>query len=199
MNKDALAKSRVFEKANATKIERAIPNSLKREETRIASKIRNSNKSPIEKLVFLYQFMDSIYSCMAKYIPCHAGCDHCCHYNVTISQIEIAYIEQQSKIAHAPFLRIKSNHHDGSPCPFLKNSQCEIYKCRPFVCRRFASLAATSDWCRIEICNQGNHVLFRFSKIDEAYECIVGQLSLATLVDIREAFPFGMLPVNYRC
>jgi len=197
MTMEALARSMAVSRENYAKIAHVLPLSLKRAEDGIAAKVRKSKASPLEKLALLYRCMDDIYAVVAKYVPCRAGCCHCCHYNVTISEVETAYVEKHVGITREAFLGARFDRH-GLPCPFLKDCRCAIYEYRPYVCRRFVTLAEGPYWCRVEVCNDAKLVLLGFTKLNEAYEWIVGPGGLAGLVDIREVFPFGRPPTIAR-
>lgn len=172
---------------NFARIAANIPSRLSEKEDRYAIKMHRSTKNSENKLASLYLFMTELYEYVSKFTPCKKGCSHCCHYSVSVSEIEIAYIEKHSKAKRRKTFLPKSNFH-GSPCPFLKEGICSIYDARPFVCRRHVALTSENTWCNPSISNDEVFPQLKFSGIDEAFDQIRRESASFTLYDIRQAF-----------
>lgn len=170
-------------KENFEKIDREIPLSLRAREESLYENLTSSSLGPLKRLETLYGQMDIIYSFIKQFSPCKKGCNHCCHYEIAISGIEIEYIKRNIKVKG----KIKPQH--SKACPFLKNGICSIYRYRPFLCRRHLSLTDSEKWCEEKVCNKYNFPLFYFSEVDRCYAQIVGLDGLSSVRDIREAFP----------
>lgn len=167
---------------NLDKIKRNIPPYFR---TRIESLYKNSpnyNLDPLKRLEALYKEMDIIYSFVQQFSPCKKGCDHCCYYEIAISDIEVQYIERNVNITEIKG-KIKSRHNKA--CPFLNEGVCTIYQYRPFFCRRHLSLTNSERWCKENICNKYNFPLIEFPEIDQCYADIISSSSVR---DIRDAF-----------
>jgi uncharacterized protein len=174
-------------KKNYDRLASNIPFQLSKREDGFAVQIQRAKLSPAKKLKSLYSFMNELYTFASKYTPCKKGCSSCCHYKVSISEIEIAHIENHTKIKRNEIFNQSENFH-GTPCTFLKNGACSIYEVRPFVCRRHVTLAATNTWCNPEISNDETFPLLRFSGIDDAYDHIRRESESFELHDIRQVF-----------
>jgi hypothetical protein len=145
---------------NFEKINREIPTSLRAREKFLYENLTNSRLDPLKRLEALYSEMDVIYSFIKQFSPCKKGCSHCCHYEITVSIVEVEYIKRNIKIKG----KIRSQR--GKACPFLRQGICSIYPYRPFLCRRLLSLADSERWCKEDICNKFNFPLISFSEVD---------------------------------
>jgi Fe-S-cluster containining protein len=170
-------------KENLDKINREISPSIRTREESLYENLTNSNLGPLKRLEALYDEMDKIYSFIKRFSPCKKGCNHCCHYEIAVSEVEVEYIKRNIKV------KGKIKPQRSKACPFLKNSVCSIYTYRPFLCRRHLSLADSEKWCEEEICNKYSFPLFNFSEVDRCYAEIVGVNGLSSIRDIRDAFP----------
>ena len=131
--------------------------------------------------------MDKLFPHVLNNSPCKQGCDQCCHYNVSISALEVKYIENENNIIRTESKSNISDFH-GVACPFLLNGSCSIYSTRPFVCRRHHSMGRTSRWCDIEISNDYEFLRLEFSEVNKSYEHIVNDSGLKERHDIRQQF-----------
>jgi hypothetical protein len=188
MNEESLEQARENAHRTNQKITLAIPMSLAQREEHLLKRIQRMNGNALKKLEVLYSFMDELYSFVAKFTPCKIGCDHCCHYKVTIIEPEVQYIEKAAKITRR--LAILNPEFSWQPCPFLKNSTCSIYKYRPFVCRRYVALWKTSSWCKVE--NEGESLpMLSFTEVDKCYDFIAMESGFVAAHDIRFFFNIG--------
>jgi uncharacterized protein len=185
--------SKQIAQANLERLRRQLPHKLAEREDKLFKKFRKDLADPIRKLKKLYIFMDELYAIVAKFTPCKLGCSACCYYPISISEIEIGYIEQSHGIERTT-LKALSPHSD-TPCPFLTNNSCSIYETRPFVCRRHISLDKSSTWCQLDVCDKIELPQVVFSEVAKTYEQIVSESDSPSWIDIREAFnPFPIDP-----
>ena len=126
--------------------------------------------------------MQKIYEFIHEFTICKKGCNYYCHYEITITDLEIEYIKRKIKIKKlrlSPF---------SQACPFLKYGSCLIYEVRPFICRRHLFIVDTAKWCKIDVCHDFEFPLINLSEIDKCYEYLVGLKGMNSLKDIRQAF-----------
>lgn len=169
------------------KVIESLPSSIVKKEENLFHRFVGSKRNSFYKLKLLYDFIDKIYQYVNKNTPCKNGCNHCCYYKVSISELEVQYIESVNNIKRNCGHQNNSDFH-GAPCPFLKNGSCSIYESRPFVCRRHVALASSANWCAIEIANKYRFPLLAFSEIDKSYDYLVNESGLNHRNDIREHF-----------
>jgi Fe-S-cluster containining protein len=172
---------------NFEQITSRIPPRLAQKEEALLEKFSKRRGNPLTKLRALYEFMDELYAFINQFTPCKKGCDFCCKYEVSISELEARYIEDVAKIKRLKSLLPKLDFH-GTPCPFLKGGACSIYKCRPFVCRRYVSLCQTPTWCHPDRSNTAKFALPRFSEVDKSFELIRQESGFTERADIRQVF-----------
>jgi Fe-S-cluster containining protein len=86
---------------------------------------------------------------------CSAGCAHCCHIPVVITELEA--IEIGGKIGRVPDLT-KGKHgsaindnYNRVPCVFLQSGICSIYDARPATCRTYLSVARDGRLCEANL------------------------------------------------
>jgi Fe-S-cluster containining protein len=179
----SLQEDQQFARDNCTRIIASFPLGILKKEERLVARLGVSKLSPLKTLAAIYEFMDDI----AKYItptPCKKGCSSCCHYAVSISEVEVQFIEQ---VAKKKRLKVagQPGSFNGRPCPFLVNGGCSIYAVRPYSCRRHHSLAPTAEWCAPEKSFAGDFARVQFSEVQLAFDLLRG---LRTLGDIRQVF-----------
>lgn len=161
------------------------PAFLRKGEAKLFKNLRKINRPVLIKLKKLYLFMDQFYGYLNEYTPCQKSCSSCCFYSVSVSDVEVLYIEKTYKIKRKKFV-IPLKMIRGTPCSFLENNLCSIYDARPFVCRRHVTLAIDNAWCSHD-CEQ-KFPMLSFSEIDRSYERILQESKSIELYDIREVF-----------
>jgi Fe-S-cluster containining protein len=174
-------------KKNYEKIIKAIPAKLNKKEEKLYFRFQKVKATPTRKLSLLYKETDEIYAAITPYTPCKKGCSACCYYEVTISEVEIRYIEENTKFKRTNVIKDKTNFH-GTPCPFLKNNSCSIYEFRPFMCRRHITLAPTNHWCQPDVSLKHQFSQLDFSEIRRTYNLIKKETNSMEVWDIRQVF-----------
>lgn len=181
-----LETARRNEKNNLNRLKKEIPQELALKEDRLFDRMRTSKINSLHKLTSLYEFIDELYAFVAHYTACGKGCNHCCHYEVSISAIEVAFIEKFIKVRQKKTASVAFSH--GSPCPFLKSGICSIYSARPFFCRTHVSLCNTAEWCRLEKSDSANFELLYFTEVIKSYDFIVQSSGRNEILDIKQIF-----------
>lgn len=182
-----LDKEKVSAQRNFDRLVANIPARLAEREDRFATQIARAKAKPSKKLESLYSFMNELFEYASKYTPCKKGCSDCCHYSITISEIEIAYIEKHTKRKRRKEFLPKEEFH-GTPCPFLAQGACSIYAARPFVCRRHVTLTSTNTWCSPSISNNETFPMLQFSSVEKAFDQVRRESASFEIYDIRQVF-----------
>ncbi|HBO1833550.1 TPA: YkgJ family cysteine cluster protein [Pseudomonas aeruginosa] len=171
-------------RAACERLVEAFPAILLKKEATIATRLAEAKISPLRKLGAIYELLDEIGAHIAPATPCKKGCSNCCHYAVTVSELEIQYIEALTKRKRLKAAVPKADFH-GQPCPFLKNNACSIYAARPYVCRRFHSLAPTPEWCAPENAFAGDFSQVKSTEAEDAFNALRVE---SPVLDIRQVF-----------
>lgn len=84
---------------------------------------------------------------------CKAGCSHCCHTPVALTQQEAHLIgeligREPLKPQLGPVLRPKVASYN-NPCVFLKEGRCSIYEARPLSCRLLFNMDTDPLLCEL--------------------------------------------------
>jgi Fe-S-cluster containining protein len=189
---ETIEKSRVYIDAVIKRIDREMPVELKRFEAGIARTVMKARGESLDKLGELYRCIDKVFDFFGKYTPCKKGCSHCCYYKIDVSELEVAYVEKHSGVMRKPQGDVILGTH-GMPCPFLRGTECSIYTCRPYACRKHVTVDATNFWCHPSRCNDAYLMMLQSSECKAAYEMLV---DTGELCDIRNFFPIGATTVG---
>lgn len=171
---------------NQQKVVASIPARLQAKEDRFLDQMRRAKVGPAKKLEMLYSLMEELSQAISPLTPCKKGCSSCCHYKVSISEIEVAYIEKNTKHRRLKTLAPKQDFH-GQACPFLRSGSCSIYSSRPFVCRRHNALTPNAYWCHHERSDR-EFPLVGFTNVDQVFDEIRLETNAGEPYDIRQVF-----------
>ena len=172
---------------NRDKMLYCFPANLSKKESRIFTRLSKSKRSPEKKLESLYDVVEELHSFVSKFTPCKKGCSSCCHYKVSISEIEIRYIENNEGIRRLKKLKLDKNYH-GDACPFLVANKCSIYSSRPYACRNHVVFNESDYWCHPDLCNDIELPLISFSEVKKSYDLIRRTSESYEQYDIRQVF-----------
>ncbi|KAA9129682.1 YkgJ family cysteine cluster protein [Marinihelvus fidelis] len=182
-----LLEEQKFAARNFSRISKVIPRRLAIREDNISAQLAKAKTSPRRKLETLYTLMDELFQTVLPLTPCRNRCSSCCHYEVNITEIEIAHIEIHSKRKRSKVVGPKVNFH-GTACPFLENGSCSIYEARPFTCRKHLALTKSNFWCDPVRSNLEKFPLIQFSGFENAFNLIRSESKSYDSVDIRQVF-----------
>lgn len=146
----------------------------------------------------MYELADEICAASKPHSACEKlGCSHCCHIACEISDIEADRIGKQIKRKPVPqpqltplLLEAARARRDTfrSPCTFLKDGRCSIYRHRPIACRIMHNVG-TGLGCDLSIPSSASNVpSFDFRPLTTAMAMICIR-SGHTFGDIRDYFP----------
>src|SRR5690606_34224108 len=130
--------SLAFSRKQYEQLNSQVTPSMRQREDSLLGKLTQSNLGRLKKLELFFSEMDAIYAFIHKFTACKKGCNHCCHYEIAITDLEVEYIRSKVKVKKLKFINA------GKECPFLKNGICSIYEVRPFICRRHLSIVDSS-------------------------------------------------------
>lgn len=117
-----------------------------------------------KRVLWMQRAADAWASTLSGHAACRAGCAHCCHIPVAISDIEARVIGQaigrrpQAVPNAPPTSAADAGPLPGSPamdagysapCTFLKDDRCSIYAHRPMACRTQLNMDADSLLCEL--------------------------------------------------
>jgi uncharacterized protein len=173
--------------ANYAIVAASLPKRLVQKEERLLEWYGRLKGNSLTKLEALFDFMSDLYSEVGRFTPCKKGCTACCHYPISITELEILFIEKSTGVRRLKEKQEIAQYH-GFLCPFLKNNACSIYNHRPFVCRRHVSLTKTAYWCDPSRSNTGTFPLLAFSEVDRVFNLLVSGSKSASSYDIRQVF-----------
>lgn len=98
----------------------------------IHSKLNYLSSTNYDLLTNIYEYTDMVCSDQNLF-SCSKGCSACCHIDVQITELEANYINLKSGKGFRNKVMTINNR---TPCPFLDNDICTIYKYRPLACRK---------------------------------------------------------------
>ncbi|RXJ73705.1 hypothetical protein CS022_08185 [Veronia nyctiphanis] len=153
--------------------------------------IDNTSPDPSVQLIALYQLMNEVYEFIDNFTPCHKGCNHCCCYEVSLSEIEIRFIEDNTGIKRKQDrenIKLGKGVFHGKPCPFLTEEGCAVYPVRPYVCRRHVTVAPDNTCCDTNLSQTVLLPVVRFEQIDEVFGEICKRYGHTERIDIRQVF-----------
>ena len=180
-----LDNSKLIAKRNYDAFVVQFPQKLAKKEEKFFKNFKKINGDSIKKLLKIYSFMDELYEFVKRFTPCNKGCSHCCYYPVSISEIEIQYVEKSLNIKRIEMVPLALPR---TRCPFLIGESCSIYQARPFMCRRHVTFDRSSKWCHTVVSDESEMLMLRFSEVDKAYDHIVREGGIQNIFDIREVF-----------
>ena len=105
----------------------------------------------------------------------------------SLRQRRLVFMEKVSNIKRNEKKTTTAALH-GTPCPLMLEGICTVYKSRPFACRKRVSMAASSDWCRVEVVQDHQLPMVHFAEIDRSFDLIVLHSQMIKSADIREFF-----------
>jgi Fe-S-cluster containining protein len=100
--------------------------------------------TPRERLLELFARVEAFHARVRAHHPgalsCRAGCDDCCHVELTVTELEASLIEERlaamPEDARRALAARARREHDDDRCPALeRDGCCAIYDVRPLVCR----------------------------------------------------------------
>ncbi len=182
-----LVNEQKFAKENREKLVARMPAQVSKREDQAFNRILNSKVSPAKKLESLYQMMEEMYRHVDGFTPCKKKCAACCHYGVTVSEVEIQHIERVAKKKRLKARRPGQSFH-GQPCVFLKDDSCTIYAARPYVCRRHIALTKTAHWCDPNRSFDAGLPQMKFTGFEDAFAHIRRESGSFDNDDIRQVF-----------
>ena len=165
----------------------ALPEKLIKQEDQFLEKIQRVKAGPLKKLEMLYSFIDELSKFISQFTPCKKGCSACCLYKISVSRIEVEYIENKTKFRRSLNIAPSRNFH-GEPCFFLEKDSCSIYDARPFVCRKHHAFTTNAYWCEPTRCNKELFPMLNFTNIDDAFKIIKQGSFSGEPFDIRQIF-----------
>jgi len=186
----------IFLEENTKRVLSKVPAFIKNKEVRLLGQITRAKLKPIKLLEKLYTFMDETAEFISEYSPCHKGCSSCCNMDVSISDIEVEFIEVKEGIKREKRKSPPKNNF-GAPCPFLIEGACSIYKSRPYVCRKYSTLARSEFLCDISI--HGVDIRYstvHFNNVENSINYIKNKSKSYKIYDIRQMFKRNKLETN---
>ncbi len=184
-----LSSERKYAEENYARIIQRLPPKLLAKEDGLLPKFQRHKGSPLRKLGLLFDFMDVLYGAVGPFLACKRGCSYCCHYEIALTEVEIAFIEEKTGYRRRTTAGPVPIY--GQSCPFLKNDACSIYAARPFVCRKHVVLTRTSHWCHVDRANTEEFPLLTFSEVNNVFGHILVESGHTEPRDIRTIFDAG--------
>lgn len=184
-------KFRTFEEAKGLSLPKTSRENIEKAEHAVDFVLRG-NASRLLKLKVIFEATDLIISEVAPFSVCGKGCNHCCHIDVGVTEIEAKYIEKNT----GKTVRIGRQKSSGygelrTPCTFLSpEGDCSIYSYRPFACRSYLAFDSPVYCADISV----EHVTYdpRCHPILKDFGRLLIELNNAGgYKDIRDFFPLA--------
>ncbi|WP_167467047.1 YkgJ family cysteine cluster protein [Aquitalea magnusonii] len=153
--------------------------------------LQNSPNNPLNKLKSIYSYLDEYNQFVRTFTKCSSGCSHCCKHDVSITQLEARFIEENYTQLSLVIPKSSSYGNKGS-CPFLSNTgTCKIYSHRPLNCRTLHTidspkLCATNKSHKLYGAVGGRAGILKY--IEMAVKSL-NEIDKGTSGDIRDFFP----------
>jgi uncharacterized protein len=160
----------------------SIPDAIRQRESELFQKITTPGQDRLKSLELLFSEMDVIYNFVHNFSICKKGCNYCCQYGISISQLEVDYIRKKVKLNKSMINTIDSG------CFFLTAEICSIYDYRPFSCRRHLAFYDSPEWCELDISQNQRFPNIDCTEIDKCYAYLTGPDGRNLSKDIRQAF-----------
>jgi hypothetical protein len=145
-----------------------------------------------------WALIDEMMSFNAPDVACKRGCNHCCHTQVLVTDVEAAVIGRRIGIKPRPIIGRGRNREDTknfdwgyhNPCTFLVNGECSIYENRPMPCRTQYNLDIDALMCELTPPESKTVLYMNPHPFLMAFLQMLGVPHVVPkLADIREFFP----------
>lgn len=158
--------------------------------------IRNQNASGKVKRGRLIQLAEEVNGAIRPFSACTQGCNHCCHRGTVIFKHEAERLAQVTgrKMAEVGIrteqqMHLDNARHFNSPCPFLVDNVCSVYKHRPMSCRLTHALNENGDACATGEGEQLQLHTLELFPLWDAYGEQAEKIGKETVGTIHEYFP----------
>lgn len=163
-------------------------------------------KTSTQRIFWLRREADLLVDASRAVSACARGCSHCCNIGVLVSRTEAVEIgkaigQRPAAVAEGHTIRgedlagdaavgVKEaavDRHMGTPCVFLDEGKCSIYRHRPLACRHLVNLDDDDLLCRLV---PGESISVPY--LDARQQQMVYVIAMganAPLADIRDWFP----------
>ncbi len=168
-----LERSKIRIMTKIEKFKHALPNRLRVQEENLPKNVRKDTSDPMVKLRKIYSVMGELYLYLKGLTACSIRCSACCYIPLSISDIEIKYIEQTTGEIAQPKKNPTRTIDKPAACPFLIDNVCSIYSARPLMCRKHFTLDDTSRWCQIPLCHDVSLAHMEFAGFLKAYDHVL--------------------------
>ena len=143
----------MFQKSKESTLQE--PKVILKKHKKLLTQLNNDNLPRFSKVKKIHKFIDEQNKVMFEdKTVCKKGCSYCCSINVDVTEVEAAYIAENTgtKIKDNIIFSKHKNKYFGVPCPFLdqNNHLCSIYEFRPSVCRTYF-VFDDSELCKQEV------------------------------------------------
>lgn len=166
-----------------------------------------------KRLMWLRKEADLVQKATEGISSCKAGCSHCCHINVLVTEPEARVIAKEIGLK-SPAEPVSGNtfitadyasedgmsrlqaekqtrliNHFGQPCPFLESDRCGIYSFRPMACRQQINMDDDELMCKL-VEGESIPVPYLNQQMAQAAQPLLwGEKTRSA--DIRDWFPKG--------